>query len=161
MVWGLALLITRLHSGPAIPPADTSTMSACTVSSLPPLADSILSSTPPFFSSALFTLMPSLNFMPCLPSERWKAFLISPSCTAAVSDQRVQDNPVPRQACAAALWPNGMSGIHRRSRETMQGMLAQQVLVGLFHTDTLHTAVSLVKRDWEATQCPAGVSHSP
>ena len=90
MVCGLALLTTSLPKSPDSPPADTSTISACTVSSLPPLADSILSSTPPFFTSALFTLMPSLNFMPCLPSERWKAFLISPSCTASVSIQSVQ-----------------------------------------------------------------------
>ena len=61
-------------------PAETSTTSASSSSAAPPLDDSSERTTPPpedFFAPVTFVL--SLNLKPCFVSERWNAFLISPS----------------------------------------------------------------------------------
>ena len=60
-------------------PAETSTTSASSSSVAPPFEGSSDRTTPePDFFAAV-TLVLSLNLKPCLVSERWKAFLISPS----------------------------------------------------------------------------------
>ena len=50
-------------------PMQTSTMSASSVSAAPPFAGSTVSVTPASAVSALVTLVPSLNFSPCLASD--------------------------------------------------------------------------------------------
>mmetsp|Transcript_4544 Transcript_4544/g.18232 ORF Transcript_4544/g.18232 Transcript_4544/m.18232 type:complete len:228 (+) Transcript_4544:430-1113(+) len=93
LVWNLPSTCTRPRASSCTPassrpspsvygvrPTDTSTTSTSIVSVSPPLEGSMLRRTlPSAFFSAPVIFVESLNFMPCLVSERWKALRISPS----------------------------------------------------------------------------------
>ena len=78
----------------------TSTISACRVSAAPPLAGSTVKVTPESVVSALVTLEPSLNLIPCLASERWNCRVISSSTPGVMRSRNsttVTSDPSRRQ----------------------------------------------------------------